>query len=142
MYGSNVQYSRVKHEQHEIVEDSVVAKCQKLGNSLCGNGADYNAVLANWYLPHFSVAKHSDDEKMNRLEMPIMSVSFGDTRRFRFYSKDDGKLAKIMFLKHGDLVIMGGTTQSTHKHDLPPMGKRESYKHGKRINFTVRSVFV
>ena len=39
-------------------------------------------------------------------------------------------------MRHGDLVIMGGTLQTTHKHAVPPGSKRG----GARLNVTVRAM--
>jgi alkylated DNA repair dioxygenase AlkB len=38
----------------------------------------------------------------------------------------------------GDLLIMGGALQKTHKHDVPPHRKKDPPS-GRRINFTARS---
>ncbi|KAJ0396879.1 hypothetical protein ATCC90586_008941 [Pythium insidiosum] len=101
-----------------------------------------NAGLLNWYKDgdHY-MGPHSDDGLRLMDSFPVVSVTFGATRRFVFTRRDVKKAAKLgaidrleLELGNGDLLIMGGTTQSTHKHALPKM------KHcvNRRINLTLR----
>jgi hypothetical protein len=108
------------------------------------------------YLPHDSIAAHSDDEPLLRPFAPIFSASWGAPRRFVLKgnvtpphgadaqsssaadiqsSRSSGPGSKstaasrppldlhaVRFeveLRHGDLLVMGGACQATHRHELP-----------------------
>jgi len=100
----------------------------------------YNAVLQNWYLTDDSIGKHSDDESSNRTDVPIFSLSWGGTRRFLFRAKGgDSKQKTELYLEDGDLLVMGGTCQQTHHHEVPKVRKTMDPPTARRINFTVRA---
>ena len=82
--------------------------------------------------------------------IPIFSLSWGGTRRFLFRSKekndtdgDDGRRRREkieLWLESGDLLIMGGTCQETHKHELPNVRSTIDPATSNRINWTVRGI--
>lgn len=99
-----------------------------------------NGALVNWYADgeHY-MGPHTDDENELIARAPVFSLSLGATRRFVFTGKgqdgkpsDKGRLE--LTLQDGDLLIMGGTTQETHKHALPKMKKCLD----QRMNVTLR----
>lgn len=109
-------------------------------------------VLVNWYAngEHY-IGPHSDSESALFKHSPVLSLSIGATRRFIFTAKtssnsssakagpvrEDSQLVVDRLelgLHDGDLVVMGGTTQQTHKHALPKMKKCKD----KRISITLR----
>jgi len=110
----------------------------------------YNGCLVNWYdgsRDHY-IGPHKDDEKSMVRGMPIFSMSWGETRRFRL--KLDAKRARppggdladaveslVLELAHGDLVVMGGDCQTTHKHEI--MKLRKDDPRGRRVNLTLRA---
>ena len=98
----------------------------------------YNACLQNWYEPEDTIGKHADDESMNQTGVPIFSLSWGGTRRFLFHSKATREKTEI-FLKDGDLLVMGGTCQQTHHHEVPKRRKTMDPPTSRRINWTVRA---
>lgn len=100
-----------------------------------------NGALVNWYADgeHY-MGPHTDNEKELIARSPVFSLSLGATRRFVFTRKpnsakpspDKGRLE--LMLQDGDLLVMGGTTQETHKHALPKMKKCLD----RRVNVTLR----
>jgi hypothetical protein len=56
-----------------------------------------------------------------------------------FYHKDSNVHAKTVQLADGDLIVMGGTLQETHKHEVPKIKKSDLFVSRKRINYTVRA---
>jgi alkylated DNA repair dioxygenase AlkB len=44
-----------------------------------------------------------------------------------------------LLLKDGDLVVMGGACQKTHKHEVPALRKTKDPPSANRINWTVRA---
>ena len=109
----------------------------------------YNACLQNWYEPNDSIGLHSDDENYLIRGMPIFSLSWGGTRRFIFRSKKKKTEAcsttsiseKVeLWLEGGDLLIMGGLCQDTHKHEVPKLRKTLDPPTTNRINWTIRAL--
>lgn len=99
------------------------------------------------YGPRDSIAAHSDSESQLRPGAPIFSFSWGATRRFVLKGRvvdgllPTGRRRVEVALRDGDLVIMGGTCQITHKHEIPAPKKSE-FASGDRVNATIRSAFV
>uniref|UniRef100_A0AAV1TDR7 Fe2OG dioxygenase domain-containing protein n=1 Tax=Peronospora matthiolae TaxID=2874970 RepID=A0AAV1TDR7_9STRA len=99
--------------------------------------------LVNWYENgnHY-IGLHADDERDMMACSPIVSLSLGATRRFVFTKRtsknalnDDVAVARMeLQVGDGDVMIMGGATQRTHKHAVPKMTQcREP-----RISVTLR----
>lgn len=120
-----------------------------------------NSILANWYeasAGHY-MGPHSDDERQLVAGCPIVSISLcsaGHSRRFRLAPKpahaaaayapcgngwcDEAAEGVVVRLRDGDLLVMGGDTQLTHKHEvLRPTGRAPGEKDGRRVNLTFRS---
>ena len=104
----------------------------------------YNACLQNWYEPNDSMGLHSDDESYIRHRFPIFSLSWGGTRRFLFRSKSKGSSKQgeservELWLEDGDLLVMGGLCQNTHKHEVPKLRSTMDPPTSNRINWTIR----
>jgi alkylated DNA repair dioxygenase AlkB len=102
----------------------------------------YKMCLVNWYEPNHYIRPHSDDERQIVARSPIFSLSWGGTRTFHvFAKKPDPNLVNSIDIpmKDGDLIIMGGTLQETHKHEVPQVEHNLLHKTQRRINFTLRS---
>ncbi|GMF27883.1 unnamed protein product [Phytophthora fragariaefolia] len=99
--------------------------------------------LINWYEngDHY-IGPHADDERDMFARSPIVALSLGATRRFVFTKKasktapqgDEAVSRLELQVGDGDLMIMGGTTQRTHKHAVPKMPRC----HNPRISITLR----
>ncbi len=96
----------------------------------------FNSVLLNLYKDgSHSMGLHSDDEKELGLKPTIASLSFGETRPFRFVNKKTKEAFKLE-LSHGDLLVMKGKTQELYKHELPKSKKKLK----PRLNLTYRFI--
>lgn len=101
-------------------------------------GTVYNSCLLNLYHSGAEgMAWHSDGEKTLRRHAPIASFSLGAVRRFAFRHKDS-KETRSLFLEHGSLLLMTGTTQEHWLHRLPPTAR----VHHARVNLTFRCMDV
>ncbi len=97
-------------------------------------GAVYNSCLLNLYHDGSEgMAWHSDDEKMLAKDSSIGSLTFGAERKFAFRHKALDRKVEV-FLEHGSLLEMKGTTQEYWLHRLPPTKKVTR----PRINLTFR----
>lgn len=97
----------------------------------------FNGVLVNWYRDGADrIGAHSDDERELVGGVAIVGISFGSERILRFRPKK-GMTGESLDLPTGDgcVYVMGGTTQKTHKHEIPST-KRPV---GPRVSLTLRS---
>lgn len=81
-------------------------------------GIRYDSSLLNFYQSGTDyIAYHGDKEVTGSLQS-VAAVSLGGTRRFYLKSNQDNSVIKTE-LHAGDLVIMTGDLQQTHKHSVP-----------------------
>ena len=99
---------------------------------------EFNAVLLNLYRNgNDSVAWHSDKEHRIGQNPNIASLTFGQTRPFRFRHKVNKHLDQLEVLLHlGTLLLMSGTTNTYWEHHIPKSTKNVL----PRINLTFRQV--
>lgn len=101
-------------------------------------GLYFNAVLLNLYRNGSdSVAWHSDKEHCIGTNPNIASVTFGQTRPFKFRHKGDRSVPQVEIpLHHGTLLLMSGTTNTYWEHHIPKSAKEML----PRINLTFRKI--
>lgn len=101
-------------------------------------GLQFNAVLLNLYRNgNDSVAWHSDREHQIGSNPNIASLTFGQTRPFRFRHKTNKEIGQLEIpLHHGTLLLMSGTTNTFWEHHIPKSAKEML----PRINLTFRQV--
>jgi alkylated DNA repair dioxygenase AlkB len=100
------------------------------------SGETYNSCLLNLYHSgEEGMAWHSDGETDLKKEGAIGSLSFGAERKFAFKHKQRGEKIDL-FLEHGSLMVMKGTTQTHWLHRLPPT----KLIHKPRVNLTFRTI--
>jgi len=119
----------------------------------------FNESLMNWYEEDHYIGKHADDEKDMRLgsggETNVFSITFQEytetkvgNRIFRMkpttkrvkdpeLKKKLGKERVDIEMPNGLILVMGGTCQRTHTHEVPKVTKRAKPT-GRRINITFR----
>ena len=88
--------------------------------------------------PH-KTGLHTDDENDLQSGFPIFSLSWGGPRRFLFRAKKDRREVTEVLLQDGDLLIMGGTCQQTHKHEVPKVRVTMDPPTTERSNWTIRA---
>ncbi len=76
---------------------------------------------------------HADNEPELGRNPVIAGISLGATRRFALRRRK-GSRVRTLWLRPGQLFVMGGTCQHTWLHGLPPAGEDV----GERINVTFR----
>lgn len=150
MYGKNIKSPRLvknyllkyKYSGTTINPESetpqVLLNLLNCANMMEIDGKDYNfnQILVNWYEDGDKyISLHSDNEPELVKNSPILSLSFGATRRFRLKKNSDGEQDTVVELKNNTFVIMGGTCQTTHKHEVLKEPKCKE----KRINITFRN---
>lgn len=99
-------------------------------------GETFNSCLLNLYHSgEEGMAWHSDAEEDLKKDGAIGSLSFGAERKFAFKHKTTKEKVEL-FLAHGSLLVMKGSTQTHWLHRLPPTKKVKS----PRINLTFRTI--
>lgn len=99
-------------------------------------GESFNSCLLNLYHSgEEGMAWHSDAEPDLKKNGAIASLSFGAERKFAFRHKTSKEKVEL-FLEHGSLLIMKGSTQTFWLHRLPPTKK----VHNARVNLTFRTI--
>jgi alkylated DNA repair dioxygenase AlkB len=99
------------------------------------SGLELNGAVVNWYDGGAQyIGMHSDKTSELAPSSPIYSFTFGETRDFRISAKQGCEKSITLPLANGQMVVMGGDMQRTHKHGVP---KRKRSK-GRRINVTLR----
>jgi alkylated DNA repair dioxygenase AlkB len=102
---------------------------------ICGHS--FNSALLNFYRDgRDSMGWHRDNEKELGNHPVIASVSFGTARRFCFRHKDHKASKETIFLSHGSLLLMKGSTQHNWYHSIPKALKVTTG----RINITFRNI--
>lgn len=96
----------------------------------------FNSCLLNLYpTGGEGMAWHSDAEKDLKRNGAIASLSLGAERTFSFKHKETKEKVDL-WLEHGSLLLMKGTTQTHWLHRLPPTRKVAT----PRINLTFRTI--
>lgn len=78
----------------------------------------FNQVLVNWYENglHY-IGPHSDDTRQLIEKSPIMSISFGQDRKFRIRNKISKQIVEDISVKNGDVLIMKNDFQKIYSRD-------------------------
>jgi alkylated DNA repair dioxygenase AlkB len=107
-----------------------------LARVVAAAGAPFNHVLVNRYRTgEDSMGLHADDEPELGPDPVVATVSLGEARRFvvRPRRKQDRERHDL-WLRHGALLVMGGTCQRHYVHGVP----RDAGARGERISLTFR----
>lgn len=117
----------------------LVNEVNALVDGIYPDPSPYNGCLQNWYYPDHKIGLHSDDETSLRKGYPVFSLTWGGTRRFVLRKIGNRRELKEIYLQDGDLLVMGGTCQKTHKHELPKVRTTMDPETSERINWTIRA---
>jgi alkylated DNA repair dioxygenase AlkB len=138
---SNYRFSGVDHKS--IPLPGLLKPFMDFANGL-DEGFKFNMCFVNWYHSgNDYISLHSDDEEQiyrdKKGRINILSISIGETRRFVLKPNDDKKgFNQEVSLEHGSVILMGGLTQSTHKHTVPKVNGKKGNSMGRRVNITFR----
>jgi alkylated DNA repair dioxygenase AlkB len=137
-YSGSINTGRPVQEASSMVS-TLIDEVNALAAGLVPAESSYNACLQNWYEPEHTIGLHADDERCHCGDCPIFSLSWGGTRRFLFRSRQSRNICAGLYLKDGDLLVMGGSCQQTHTHEIPRWRKTKDPPTANRINWTVRA---
>jgi len=96
--------------------------------------------LINWYGEGARMGLHRDEDEAD-FSCPVVSVSLGDEGLFRMGNVERGGKTSSIWLKSGDVVVMGGDARLAHHGvDRIRFGSSTLLPKGGRINLTCRVV--
>ena len=112
----------------------------QLWSTLTSYPATPEACLINWYREGNKMGMHVDRDEQD-IGAPIVSISLGDTARFRIGGTVRGGKTHCLKLSSGDVVVMAGAArQCYHGVDKIFPGTSTLVPKGGRINLTMRRV--
>ncbi|MGH1411987.1 MAG: alpha-ketoglutarate-dependent dioxygenase AlkB family protein [Pelagimonas sp.] len=101
---------------------------------------DPECCLINWYGQDARMGMHQDRDEAN-FDYPVVSISLGDDALFRMGNVERGGKTESIWLKSGDVVVMGGEARlAYHGVDRLRFGSSTLLPQGGRINLTLRVV--
>jgi len=110
----------------------------RLWRDLADYPEDPDACLINYYDAQAKMGAHQDVDEQD-FSAPILSVSLGDTCRFRFGGDTRGGSTQALALESGDVLIFGGPARKMfHGVDRILPGTSTLLEPPGRINLTLR----
>jgi alkylated DNA repair protein (DNA oxidative demethylase) len=96
--------------------------------------------LINFYTEAAKMGLHQDRDEAD-FAQPVLSISLGDDGLFRIGNKTRGGSTKSLWLRSGDVMIMGGEARlNYHGIDRIAAGTSTLMPRGGRVNITMRVV--
>ncbi|MEQ9692847.1 alpha-ketoglutarate-dependent dioxygenase AlkB [Shimia sp. SDUM112013] len=119
---------------------SIPASVLKIWNAVAASERAPDCCLVNFYGETAKMGMHQDKDEI-RFEWPVVSISLGDEALFRMGNPERGGKTESIWLKSGDVVVMGGDARLAHHGvDRIRFGSSRLLTHGGRINLTLRVV--
>lgn len=128
--------------QHPSGSDwpAIPASVLKIWDEVSGVTRAPDCCLVNFYGEGAKMGMHQDKDEGN-FDWPVVSVSLGDDAQFRMGSVSRGGATESIWLKSGDVVVMGGAARlAYHGVDKIRFGSSTLLPKGGRINLTLRAV--
>lgn len=98
------------------------------------------SCLVNWYGPEARMGMHVDRDEADAGQ-PVVSISLGDDALFRIGNADRGGKTESLWLRSGDVLVMGGAARLLHHGvDRIAPGTSTLLEAPGRINLTLRVV--
>lgn len=111
-----------------------------LWRAVAGGARDPECCLINWYGEGARMGLHQDRDEAD-FSCPVVSVSLGDDGLFRMGHEARGGSTESLWLRSGDVVVMGGAARLRHHGiDRIRFGSSTLLPRGGRINLTLRVV--
>lgn len=133
-------YSYAPRHPSGVAWPPVPASVLALWHEVTGVGRAPDCCLINYYGADAKMGLHQDKDEVN-FDWPVMSVSLGDEALFRIGNLTRGGKTESVWLRSGDVVVMGGAARlAYHGVDRIRFGSSSLLPKGGRINLTCRVV--
>ncbi len=107
-------------------------------DQLTGLERQPECCLINYYDADARMGLHQDRDEAS-FEWPVLSISLGDDGLFRIGNSERGGRTESVWLRSGDVVVMGGDARLTfHGVDRIAAGSSTLLGAPGRINLTLR----
>lgn len=135
---SGYRYS--EHHPNGAVWPAIPASILDVWGLVSGSAQAPECCLVNLYREAAKMGMHQDRDEAEFGE-PVVSVSLGDDGLFRIGNTTRGGKTESIWLKSGDVVVMGGDARLIyHGIDKTRAGSSTLLSGGGRINLTLRVV--
>ena len=109
-------------------------------DAVTGLARQPECCLINFYGPEARMGMHQDRDEAS-FDWPVVSISLGDDGLFRIGSETRGGRTESIWLRSGDVVVMGGAARLVHHGvDRIRQGSSTLIGSGGRVNLTLRVV--
>lgn len=99
-----------------------------------------DCCLVNYYSEGARMGLHQDRDEAD-FRWPVLSISLGDDARFRIGNVARGGPTDSLWLRSGDVLVMGGAARLVHHGiDRVRAGSSQLLAGGGRLNLTLRVV--
>lgn len=138
VYGvSHYLYSGVAFEAVEEVPPYLMACLEWTNWNIPEVEPAYNMILVNWYFNGAdNIGWHKDDEKQIIPGTDVLTISFGQSRKFKVKHDTLPGIKRDIRTQHNGYITMGGNFQKEFKHSIPKT--RDIKQQGRRISITFR----
>ena len=111
-----------------------------LWRQVTGLRREPDCCLVNYYGEGARMGLHQDRDEAD-FSFPVVSISLGDSARFRIGGVERGGPTESAMLHSGDVLVMGGAARLAHHGiDRIAFGSSTLLPQGGRINLTLRVV--
>ncbi|MFZ5963115.1 alpha-ketoglutarate-dependent dioxygenase AlkB family protein [Thalassococcus sp. BH17M4-6] len=118
----------------------IPASVLAIWEAVAGTDRQPECCLINWYGNGARMGLHQDRDEAD-FSQPVVSVSLGDDGLFRMGNEERGGKTESLWLRSGDVVVMGGEARLRHHGvDRIRFGSSTLLPDGGRINLTLRVV--
>jgi len=119
---------------------AIPASVLALWRSLVSDARDPDCCLINYYGEGARMGLHQDRDEAD-FSWPVLSISLGDEGLLRIGNRTRGGKTESIWLRSGDVVVMGGEARLTHHGvDRIRFASSTLLPQGGRINLTLRVV--
>lgn len=119
---------------------AIPKKVMEVWNAVSGVARAPDCCLVNFYGQVARMGMHQDKDE-GAFDWPVVSISLGDDALFRMGSTTRGGSTDSIWLKSGDVVVMGGAARlAYHGVDRIRFGSSSLLSQNGRINLTLRVV--
>jgi len=132
-----------RYEEHHPIGSTwppIPKEVQAIWDAVSGCPRAPECCLINWYGEGARMGLHQDSDEVD-YSCPVVSVSLGDEGLFRMGNPERGGKTESIWLKSGDVVVMGGAARKAyHGVDRIRFGSSTLLPGHGRINLTLRVV--
>jgi len=139
-FSDRTGYRYVPQHPQGAAWPEIPASVQRIWSEVTGLQKMPECCLINFYDAGARMGMHQDRDEAD-MQWPVVSISLGDDGLFRIGNQTRGGKTQSIWLRSGDVVVMGGDARLTyHGVDRIRAGTSTLLPKGGRINLTLRVV--